>query len=169
MLERGKPEDTPFTSLAPWHRSLLTGKRHSARQCPFHAEKEVHGAWGTRPWAGPARTWGWSLREGGPVQRLRGSPSAPGSGRLGVGPTQEHFALLPTHDVLGPRNKDNCPSPQYLMPLDRSRGTTSLQLLPNPMVSPAMSQIIHGRGQVAVPVGRQEPCQHGTQPRPRET
>lgn len=85
--------------------------------------------------------------------------------------TQDHGALtwtmalcpLPKCDVSGPRHRDN---EDLSFASIFNAVEQILQLLPGPRAPPAVSQIIHGRGQVAVPVGRQEPCHRGTQPRP---
>lgn len=149
----GEADDTPFASLASSSTALSLPCREEgpvgARGPGWYASLRL--AWEGR---GPARTLLGTLR----VQVL---------GRLGMQPVHRSIALvlLPKLGVMTPETgtiRDDC-LPQYLMLLNRSGRTKSFQLLPKPRASPAVSQIIHGRGRVAVPAGRREPFHCGMQ------
>lgn len=80
-------------------------------------------------------------------------------------PIQENLCFWPSLRSVASGTgtiRGNC-LPQYLMLLNRSRMTNPSSCCQKPMASAVASQIIHGRGQVAEPVGRQEPFHPGTQ------
>lgn len=150
----GEADDIPFASLASSSTALSLPCR----------EEGPAGAWGPG-WCASLRL-AWEGR--GPGQTLLGTLRVQGLGTLGMEPVHRSIALalLPKLGVMTPETgtiRDDC-LPQYLMLLNKSGRTKSFQLLPKPRASPAVSQIIHGRGRVAVPAGRQEPFHRGMQP-----